>query len=55
LILQSVFQDSENTELGSKAARLALTYLRRINRERFGREREILLADIELSNWLREH
>lgn len=52
LILREVVHDSGKTELGRKAAQLALGCLRRIG-ERFGRKDEIRKADIELSSWLR--
>jgi hypothetical protein len=53
LILREVVHDSGKTDLGRKAARLAIQCLRRIS-ERFERQDEIRKADIELSSWLRQ-
>jgi hypothetical protein len=53
LILRDVVRDSGKTELGRKAARLAIGCLRGIS-ERFGRRVEIEQADIELSKWLHQ-
>jgi hypothetical protein len=53
LILRDVVRDAGHTDLGRKAARLALRCLRRIS-ERFGRQDEIRKADIDLSNWLKQ-
>jgi TolA-binding protein len=50
-ILQGVVDDEGRTELGRKAAQLAVRCVRRISR-RFGREDEIRDADIRLSGWL---
>ncbi|MBL8215114.1 MAG: hypothetical protein JNK87_30625 [Bryobacterales bacterium] len=52
-ILEQVRATAEDPELRSKAARLAIRCLRRINSERFGREGEIASADIRLSGWLK--
>ena len=52
LILREVVKDSGKTELGRRAAQLAIRCLRGIS-GRFGRRDEIRTADIELSNWLR--
>jgi hypothetical protein len=52
LILRDVAQDAGKTDLGRKAAQLALRCLRGIS-DRFERQDEIRKADIELSNWLR--
>lgn len=51
LILRDVVRDEGRTEIGRKAARLAIHCLRGIS-ARFGRASEIRQADIELSNWL---
>ncbi|MEP6961691.1 MAG: hypothetical protein ABI995_06425, partial [Acidobacteriota bacterium] len=51
-LLQEVVKDAGPTDLGRKAARLAIQCLRRINVGRFGREDEIRTADIQLSKWL---
>jgi hypothetical protein len=53
LLLRDVMRESGRTALGRRAAELSLRCLRRINTERFGREKEILAADIELTRWLR--
>ncbi|MGD0500676.1 MAG: hypothetical protein ABSC23_19840 [Bryobacteraceae bacterium] len=52
LILREVVKDPGKTELGRKAAQLAIRCLRGIS-DRFERQDEIRMADIELSNWLR--
>jgi hypothetical protein len=53
LILREVVKDSGKTELGRKAAQLAIRCVRGIS-DRFGRQDEIRTADIELSKWLRQ-
>ncbi len=53
LILRDVVRDAGKTELGRKAALLALSSLRRINTGRFGREDDIAQATSELATWLR--
>jgi hypothetical protein len=53
LILRDVIQDAGKTDLGRKAAVLAVRCLRRIS-DRFERQEEIRKADIELSSWLRQ-
>jgi hypothetical protein len=53
LILRDLVRDSGKTELGRKAARLAITCLRGIS-DRFDRQSEIRLAYVELSNSLRQ-
>lgn len=53
LILKDVVRDAGKTDLGRRAARLALKCLRGIRTDRFGREEEIRDADTELSEWLR--
>lgn len=50
-MLREVARDGGRTELGKRAARLAIVCLRRLS-ERFGREDEIRRADLELSGWL---
>jgi hypothetical protein len=50
-ILHGIVREEGHTELGRKAAQLALRNLRKIS-QRFGRFEEIRKADIELSNWL---
>jgi tetratricopeptide (TPR) repeat protein len=54
LILREIVRDAGKTDLGRKAARLAVRCLRGINLARFGRSDEIRHADIELSNWLQQ-
>lgn len=54
LILRDVVHDEGKTALARQSAQLALTCLRRINTDRFGREDEIRAADIDLSKWLRQ-
>jgi len=53
LILRDVVQGAGKTNLGRKAAQLALRCLRGIS-DRFDRQDEIRRADIELSSWLRQ-
>ncbi len=53
LILRDVVREAGKTDLGRRAAGLALRCLRGIS-DRFGREEEIRKADTELSQWLRE-
>ncbi len=52
LILNEVARDAGTSRLGRRAATLALTCLRRISTDRFGREEEIRSADNQLSQWL---
>ena len=52
LILRHVVRDAGATDLGRKAATLAIRCLHGIS-DRFGRETEIRQADLELSKWLR--
>jgi hypothetical protein len=52
LILRDVVRDAGETDLGRRAAVLAVRCLRGIS-DRFERQEEIRKADIELSNWLR--
>ncbi len=52
LILRDVVQDAGKTDIGRKAAQLAIRCVRGISTDRFGREEEIRNADIELSKWL---
>jgi len=54
LILREVVQEAGKTDLGRRAALLAVECLRGIN-DRFERQDEIHKADTELSNWLRIH
>ena len=54
LILREVVRDSGKTDLGRKAATLAIRCVRGINTDRFGREDDIRNGDIELSKWLRQ-
>ncbi|MBS1875457.1 MAG: hypothetical protein JSU00_19750 [Acidobacteria bacterium] len=51
LVLRGVAHDTGRTELGKRAARLALESLPRIN-ERFGRFEEIRKGQVELWQWL---
>ncbi len=51
LILREVVREAGATDLGQRAARLGVRCLRRIS-SRFGREKEIRAADLELSGWL---
>jgi hypothetical protein len=52
LILRDVVQDAGKSELGRKAAELAVRCVRKINQDRFGRQDELARADIDLSKWL---
>lgn len=52
LILLEVVREADTTDLGRRAARLAIRCLRQIS-DRFEREKEIRAAEIELSSWLR--
>ncbi|HEY1759734.1 MAG TPA: hypothetical protein VGG72_30465 [Bryobacteraceae bacterium] len=52
LILRDVIRDAGKTELGRKAAELAVLCVRRIARDRFGRQDELARADVDLSKWL---
>ncbi|MEI9815011.1 MAG: hypothetical protein WDO18_21245 [Acidobacteriota bacterium] len=52
LVLRDVMNEAGKTELGRSAAQLALRDLRRISTARFGREKDIAEADIEVSRWL---
>ncbi|MDQ2898955.1 MAG: hypothetical protein M3Y07_04045 [Acidobacteriota bacterium] len=54
LLLRGVVRRSGGTDVGRKAARLAIRDLRGIS-ERFGRVGEIRAADVELSRWLNVH
>jgi hypothetical protein len=54
LILRDCVREAGPSDLGRRAATLALKCLRGINTDRFGREQEIRQADIELSRWLRQ-
>ncbi len=53
LILRDVVRDAGKTDVGRRAAKLAILSLRGLS-DRFERESEIRKADIELSNWLRQ-
>jgi hypothetical protein len=53
LILRGVVQDAGKSELGTKAAKLGIRCVRKIN-PRFGRHNDLVKADLELSRWLRE-
>ena len=53
LILRDVARDSGKTALGTRSAQLAIRYLEGIS-DRFGRESEIRMAEIELLGWLRQ-
>lgn len=52
LILRDVVDHSGKSEVGRKAAKLAIRYVRSFS-DRFGREGDIRKADIELSTWLK--
>ena len=54
LMLRDVVRDAGASKLGRDAATLALSCLRGIRGDRFGREEEIRHAEIELSRWLRQ-
>ena len=54
-ILNGIVEQAGSTPLGRRAAARAVTCLRRINTDRFGRVREIHDADIRLSRWLVRH
>jgi len=51
-ILNQLVSQAGRTELGRKAAELAIVCLRRIRTDRFGRQEEIKAADLRLSRWL---
>jgi hypothetical protein len=53
LILRDVVRDAGQTELGRRAANLAIRSLRGLS-DRFERQSEIRKADIELTSWLRQ-
>jgi hypothetical protein len=53
LLLREVVDESGQTALGRRAAQLAVPCLRRISTDRFGREKDIAAADVELTRWLR--
>jgi hypothetical protein len=53
LILRDVVREAGKTDLGRRAAVLAVRCLRGIS-ERFERQQEIRKADVELSRWLRQ-
>jgi hypothetical protein len=52
LLLRDVVRGEGKSELGRKAAALALRCLHGISVERFERGEEIRKADLELSRWL---
>ncbi len=52
LMLRDVTRDAGKTDLGHRAAALAVSCLRQIS-SRFGREEDIRRGDVELSAWLR--
>ncbi|MBI2687566.1 MAG: tetratricopeptide repeat protein [Acidobacteria bacterium] len=54
LILREVVRDEGPSELGKRAAALAIQCVRRLS-DRFERAEEIRAADIELSRWLRRN
>jgi len=54
LMLRDVVRDAGASNLGRDAARLAVTCLRGINTERFGRQEDIRQAEIDLVRWLRQ-
>ena len=49
LLLREISDRAGQTEVGRKAARLAIQCVRRMNTDRFGREDQIVKADLELS------
>ena len=51
-ILNGVVEKTGQTSLGKRAAARAITCLRRINTDRFGRAKEIHDADTRLSGWV---
>jgi hypothetical protein len=53
IISRGIVQDAGKSELGRKAAMLAIRCVRKIN-PRFGRRSDLVTADLELSRWLRE-
>lgn len=53
LLLRDLIREAGRTPTGERAANLALQCLRRISRERFGRESELLDAEIEIARWLK--
>ncbi len=52
LILREIVREAGPSEIGRRAARLAIRCVRRINTDRFGRAEEIRQADIQLTVWL---
>ncbi len=54
-MLHDIVDEAGNTDLGHRAARLAIQCLRQIRTDRFGREDEIRAGDIELSSWLKQN
>jgi hypothetical protein len=52
LILRDIVRDAGQSNLGRKSATLSLVCLRGINTDRFGRQKEILRADADLSRWI---
>jgi hypothetical protein len=54
-ILNRVVSQAGPTPLGKKAASLAISCLRKIRTERFGRAEEISRADLRLSSWLQRN
>ena len=54
-ILNGIVEQAGPTPLRRRAAASAVSCLRRINTDRFGRAREIHDADIRLSRWLVRH
>jgi len=51
-IFDQVVQQAGRSELGRRAATQAITCLRKIRTDRFGRAQEIRAADVRLTNWL---
>ncbi len=51
-VLRELVDEAGHTDLGERAAKLAINCLRKIRTDRFGREKDIAAADIELSKWL---
>ena len=54
-ILNGIVEQAGPTPLRRRAAASAVSCLRRINTDRFGRAREIHDADIRLSRWMVRH
>lgn len=55
LLLRDIVTEAGPTPLGKDAATLALGCLRRLVTDRFGREKDVYQADLDLSRWLQRN